>query len=519
MAGCFTGLVHVGVLVAGVVLTGPPVGVVRDAVGGVQLVTIGDGRHDPRIHRQGFEFALVGDLAEVHAGGEVLDGDFDADLLQVLLDDLLDLFPHAVARGGVEFQRQPLPSGVTEDAVRAGRESGFLEQGPGPGGIKRILLHRVRVPGVPRRQVGVGHRLLSLKELLGDRVPIDAMGEGAADPHVLQQWVVEVEVDVLPDQPRLEQHLEPAAGLLVQLRGLVKGDSNRPDGINRTGEHVGDQRVRVGNEPPGNAFDLRGAEDRVSPDRLNRHRRALPPFHQLIRAVAESELRIVPVRGLVELGRIVSIVAFQGVAGQRAVFRETRVRVRVALLPVDRDVQSVRAFHAQDVGDPVGHVTRHHGHLHVAGHAVAEDVVAAGHGLPVRPVARLHLPNQRHLVPIKLPGAVLEGRQVLNALREVFPGVVALHVAGEDRPVHAHRCGHLGKEWVEVIGLLSHADHDCVTTGGRLRLDPGGRPDRERQQRHQREGEPLPAHSHLIPPPRKRFGSYCQYHLLAFHVS
>ena len=169
-----------------------------------------------------------------------MDRDLDPDVLQVLLDDLLHLFPHPVAGGGIQFQRQSLPGGVAKDAVGTRCEPGFLQHRAGPGRIIRILLDGIGVPGMTRRQVRVGHRLLALKQLLGDALTVDAVGQGPANPNVLKERVVKVEVYVLPDQPGFEVHFEPTARLLVQLHRQVKCDPGGADGVDGAGEHVGD---------------------------------------------------------------------------------------------------------------------------------------------------------------------------------------------------------------------------------------------------------------------------------------
>src|SRR2546427_7364245 len=113
-----------------------------------------------------------------------------------------------------------------------------------------------------RRQVRIGHRLLALKQLLGNALTVDAVGQGPANPNVLQERGVEVEVYVLPDQPGVEVHFEPTAGLLVQLHRQVKCNPGGADSVDYAGEHVGDQRDGVGDAAPRYARYLRRTENR-----------------------------------------------------------------------------------------------------------------------------------------------------------------------------------------------------------------------------------------------------------------
>src|SRR3990172_580148 len=118
--GPFEQPVHLRVLVAGRVLADVVVGRRGDLAAVPDRPEVGGRPAHPRVHHQMRISPLPCDLAEQHRGRAVVDDEVDPDRLHLVLDDLLHLLTHRVARGRHyrDAERPALP--VAEDAVRSG---------------------------------------------------------------------------------------------------------------------------------------------------------------------------------------------------------------------------------------------------------------------------------------------------------------------------------------------------------------------------------------------------------------
>ncbi len=178
------------------------------------MVTVSFRSEHPGVHRQRLELATADDLTEEHPRWKIQDRDLDSNLPELLLDDPFGLFPGLVPSSGVDLKLQALPGGVTHHAIRPWGEASLLEEPARSRWIIRVLLDGLGVAGMPGREVRVRDWLPACEQLLGDLDAVDPMRQGAARAHILQQRVVQVEVDMFPDQAcRLPDDLYSAFGL------------------------------------------------------------------------------------------------------------------------------------------------------------------------------------------------------------------------------------------------------------------------------------------------------------------
>ena len=157
------------------------------------------GRAQPREHRHPRKLPLAHRGAEQHAGRLVVDLHFDAGLLPLRLKHLLDQFPRSVAGGGLKLQAKPAPRSIVPDAAAKLRPARFFKQLDGGCRVERVFREVIGVVAIQRVDMPVRHRLLAFEQLAGDRVAVDRHQECAPDPHVGQDRVVELQVDMLEE--------------------------------------------------------------------------------------------------------------------------------------------------------------------------------------------------------------------------------------------------------------------------------------------------------------------------------
>ena len=143
-------------------------------------------------------------LAEEHPRRLVPDPDVDAEPAPLALQHLLDQLARAVAGGGHQLERERLASGVVADAVPDLAPAGLVEQRAGRRQVLAVARHVVAVDPVQRadawcRRPAGGPRTAARSSPARS----SPMHQRLAHPQVGQDRVVEIEVDVLVDQPRL----------------------------------------------------------------------------------------------------------------------------------------------------------------------------------------------------------------------------------------------------------------------------------------------------------------------------
>src|SRR5918998_4720079 len=233
------------------------------------------------------EVPLDRPLSEEGRGRGVLYVDRDAEVLELLLDQLLQRLPEAVVRGGGEVDRGGRPLRL-----------GFLRQLPGLVRIVGVALPGRGVVGLLLRyQVALERVHLPLKELVHYLLAVDAIGDSLPNPEVGN--LVQVERYVLPDDPGLVVHLRA----LYTLESLQEADvRRRVDKAHLAGLERRDERVGVRDEPVRELLD-RGLLAPVILVEIDGQVLALLPLLELVRAAANDFVgqRLVPVLTLVDV--------------------------------------------------------------------------------------------------------------------------------------------------------------------------------------------------------------------------
>ena len=157
--------------------------------------------------------------------GSFADRDPDADIGPEGGQHLLDQFPRPVPGRRHEFERQRPAFRIAAHAVGTRHKPRLVQQRP----CRRRIVWRARRLGiidpVQGRDIAVGNRLLALKQLLDQGFPVDRQQQGTPDASVLKQRIVQIEVDMLVEQARLEDHRKAVLQSRLQRQGLVQGDA------------------------------------------------------------------------------------------------------------------------------------------------------------------------------------------------------------------------------------------------------------------------------------------------------
>ena len=432
-------------------------------------------------------------LAEEHPRRLIADAHIDADILPRRLQHLLHEFARAVAGGGAEFEPERLSGGVA--AGRARRITGpprLVQQPPGRVRVEGRLRQVRVIDPVERADRPVRHRLAAEKEALRNRLPVDGVQQRAPHPDIGQRRIVEVEVDMLVDQPRLVGEIPGAALALLHGGGLVEAEAEfAGDVVDGAGAQIDLERRRV----------LDDADD----DRLE-GRRFAPPGRVALQLDGGARLHADhPVRPEPEAG--IGAVGVEG--GPVPVFG--RVRVEIGAVDMggkhkDADIVVVEGHPVQMQGEPAvvmdfqfqdapEEFRRGDARLRVLA-----DLDGEGH------VPRRH---RRAVAPARIRADGVGDRDALLALRRRLahrPAVLdgrKLDTEHADEPplrvvngkgTHAHRerialRQHRIDQRMQGRGELGHADDQPV-------LRPGGQRGGEGQQ--DRNGE-SPDHDAKLP--------------------
>ena len=110
--------------------------------------------------------------------------------------------------------------------------------------VVRVLGHVVRIHRVERVHPGVGDRLLALEQALRQGLAVDRVEQRAAGAQIGEDRVVDLQVDVLVGQRRLEDVGELVGRLLLQRDHLVDGQAHAlaVHHVDVAGLQVGQQR-------------------------------------------------------------------------------------------------------------------------------------------------------------------------------------------------------------------------------------------------------------------------------------
>ena len=486
-------VVHFGVPEAGVVLPGPGVLRARHLVGAQRGARHAFGRGQPGEHGSTCELALGHGLAEEHPRRLVADARLDTDLAPHRLQHLFDQLPAPVAGGGHQLEGEPLAGGVVADAVLDPGPAGVVEQRPGR--LRAIGVGRCFgiVNPVERADRGIGDRLAPGEQALAQCLAVERQDQRLANPFVGEDRVVEVEVQVLVDQPGLVGDVVARAVTLLEGQRLVDGDAEL------AGDHVdgAGQQVR---------FQGRGVLDHPHRDFVE-GRFGAPPgvvarqhdvgagdqLDHLVGSEGEARVGRVGVEGgAVAVGRRVGLEDRPlDVRGQD--FQARGGEVEGDAVEVQREGLVVDHLDRKDA--PEGFEVADPG-LGVAADLPGEHHVGAGHRLAVAPPRPgMDLVGDRDALfavgqRLRHRQAVLDGRQ-LGAQHADQPPVLV--VGGERTPGHGQHVGlgqHGVDQRVEGRGKLGDADAQLGGQGG---PQAGQDQDQGAEQAHK-------ARNHGVPP-------------------
>ncbi len=98
------------------------------------------------------------------------------------------------------------------------------------------------IPDIQRIDVALCDRLLALEQALGDQGSINAIQQGLTHAHVFQDWIVQVQINMLIDQAGLVYDLVVIAIAFLEGQRLINGQAQFP------GDHVYVARQQIGGQ-------------------------------------------------------------------------------------------------------------------------------------------------------------------------------------------------------------------------------------------------------------------------------
>ena len=142
------------------------------------------------------------------------------------MQHLLLQFAQAVAGGGAELQAEAVAGLVAADTVRTRRPPRVLQERLG---TRQIEFHRRDFRIVVRAEridPGGGDRLREVEQPVHHRLSIHRHQQGSAHPHIAEQGVLLLQVDMFVGQAWLEGVLELIRVLLLQRQHLIDGQAD-----------------------------------------------------------------------------------------------------------------------------------------------------------------------------------------------------------------------------------------------------------------------------------------------------
>ena len=174
------------------------------------------------------------------------------------MQDLLNQFARPVAGGGHDLEAQRLAFGVNAYPFDCLAPTGGGEKLGRLLRIEPILGDVGGMHPIQRIDAGLRHRLLAAKQLVGDRLAVEGIEQRLAHPAVLEDRIVEVEIDVLKSQPRLEDDLILLPVPSLEGQRLVDAEAKLAgDHVDAARQQVRFQSRRVLDHPDGNFVERR----------------------------------------------------------------------------------------------------------------------------------------------------------------------------------------------------------------------------------------------------------------------